>query len=155
MASRTIIPRFLLPLQGPLWRGVRIPLSHNVYVRFASNSSKGPGGSPDKPIVLEKPLKFNPPSHGSRLRKNILPKHYGPQMTPEELSAQNQKEYPGLMAPEGTWQHWFWHSRWLHVFISLVSSYMPQAPVRPTDHITNAQPLHREPSSPWQPGPSI
>jgi hypothetical protein len=117
MASRTVIPRFLLPLQGPLWRGVRIPLEHNIYIRFASTSSKA--GGPDKPIVLEKPLKFNPPSHGSRLKKGSMPKHYGPQLSAEEVNAQNQKHYPGLMAPEGTWQHWFWHSRLLHVFISL------------------------------------
>ncbi|KAK5997324.1 hypothetical protein PT974_02679 [Cladobotryum mycophilum] len=51
MASKAIIPRFLLPLQGPLWRGIRIPLSQNIYIRFAST---------DKPIVLEKPAKFNP-----------------------------------------------------------------------------------------------
>lgn len=113
MASRTVIPRFLLPLQGPLWRGVRIPLSQNICVRFISSK-------PEKPIVLEKPSKFNPPSHGSRLKKNALPRHYGPELTAEELAAQSRKQYPGLMAPEGTWTHWFWHSRLLHTVITMV-----------------------------------
>lgn len=116
MASRTIIPRFLLPLHGPLWRGVRIPLSQNIRIRFASRTAKS-----DKPIVLEKPLKFNPPSHGSRLKKNSVPRHYGPELTAEEKAEQGRKDYPGMMAPEGSWQHWFWHSRLLHTFITMVS----------------------------------
>ncbi|KEY69542.1 hypothetical protein S7711_02077 [Stachybotrys chartarum IBT 7711] len=111
-STRAIIPRFLLPLQGPLWRGIRIPLSHNIRIRFASTG-------PDKPVVLEKPLKFNPPSHGSRLKRGSMPKHYGPPLSAEEVAAQNQKHYPGVMAPEGSWQHWFWHSRALHLFITL------------------------------------
>ncbi|CAG9944160.1 hypothetical protein V2G26_015911 [Clonostachys chloroleuca] len=115
MASGAVIPRFLLPLQGPLWRGIRIPVTQNVLVRFASSKSPNNG----KPIVLEKPLKFNPPSHGSRLRKNTLPKHYGHVLSAEEVAVQNRKSYPGMMAPEGTWAHWFWHSRILHFFISM------------------------------------
>ncbi|KAH7320254.1 hypothetical protein B0I35DRAFT_478516 [Stachybotrys elegans] len=116
-SSRAVIPRFLLPLQSPLWRGIRLPLSPTVGVRFASTG--GGSSSPDKPIVLEKPLKFNPPSHGSRLKKNALPKHYGPTLTPGEKAAQAARHYPGLMAPPGTWQHWFWHSRALHLCITL------------------------------------
>ncbi|KAF7546491.1 hypothetical protein G7046_g9287 [Stylonectria norvegica] len=121
MASRTIIPRFLLPLQGPLWHGVRIPLSQNICVRFVSNKKSSSGGSkPEKIIVLEKPAKFNPPSHGSRLRsKNAMPRHYGPELTPDEVAVQGVKNYPGTMAPEGSWAHWFWHSRLLHTFITM------------------------------------
>lgn len=111
MVTRAVIPRFLLPLQGPLWRGIRIPLSQNVHIRFAST---------DKPIVLEKPARFNPPSHGSRLKRNALPKHYGPALTEDEVAAQSKRSYPGMMAPEGTWAHWFWHSRLLHTFITMV-----------------------------------
>lgn len=123
-SSKAIIPRFLLPLQGPLWRGIQIPLSQNIRIRFASGSSKSTSsspGKPEKPIVLEKPLKFNPPSHGSRLKRNTTPKHYGPDLTAEERVAQSQKNYPGMMAPEGSWAHWFWHSRLLHTFITMVS----------------------------------
>ncbi|KAF4428373.1 hypothetical protein F53441_14042 [Fusarium austroafricanum] len=118
MASRAIIPRFLLPLQGPLWRGISIPLSQNsIRIRFASSSSKS------KPIVLEKPARFNPPSHGSRLKKNHVPKHYGPELTASEVAAQNKKHYPGMMAPEGTWEHFFWHSRLLHTVITMISGH--------------------------------
>jgi hypothetical protein len=126
MTSRTVIPRFRLPLQGPAWRGLA-PRNQHIIVRFASSSSTKGGGSGNsgsgsgsgKPIVLEKPLKFNPPSHGSRLKRNVTPRHYGPQLTPEEVAAQNQRFYPGVMAPEGTWSHWFWNSRLLHVFITM------------------------------------
>lgn len=118
MASKAVIPRFLLPLQGTLWRGVRVSrAAQNVRVRYASGDGK--------PIVLEKPAKFNPPSHGSRLKRNTLPKHYGPQLTTEEIAAQNKRHYPGMMAPEGSWSHWFWHSRLLHTFITMVSSRSP------------------------------
>lgn len=122
MTSKTIIPRFLLPLQGPLWRGVRIPLSQNVRIRYASSSSPTGHRNPpsQKPIVLEKPAKFNPPSHGSRLKRNVMPKHYGPELSASEISAQNKRNYPGVMAPEGSWSHWFWHSRLLHTFITMV-----------------------------------
>lgn len=113
MASKAVIPRFLLPLQGTLWRTVRLPVSQSVRVRYASST-------PSKPIVLEKPAKFNPPSHGSRLKKNTIPRHYGPQLTKEEIAVQNTRDYPGMMAPAGTWSHWFWHSRLLHTFITMV-----------------------------------
>lgn len=113
MTTRAIIPRFLLPLQGPLWRGISIPLSQNsIRIRFASSST-------EKPIVLEKPARFNPPSHGSRAKRNHVPKHYGPDLTAAEIAAQNTKNYPGMMAPEGTWAHFFWHSRLLHTFITM------------------------------------
>lgn len=127
MAVRAIIPRFLLPLQGPLWRGVRIPLSQNIRVRFASSSDRS-----QKPIVLEKPAKFNPPSHGSRLKRNTTPRHYGPQLTPSEIAARGRKHYPGLMAPEGTWSHWFWHSRLLHTFITMVRRHLGNITPCPT-----------------------
>ncbi|OAA33710.1 hypothetical protein AAL_01175 [Moelleriella libera RCEF 2490] len=117
MASRSIVPRFLLPLQGPLWRGLHIPMSQSVRIRYASSSSSS--SPPEKPIVLEKPAKFNPPSHGSRLKRNTIPKHYGPNLTPAEAAAQSKRDYPGMMAPEGTWSHWFWHSRLLHTFITM------------------------------------
>lgn len=120
MASRTVIPRFLLPLQSPLWRGARVQPSQSL-ISFSTSGKLAASGKDDKPIVLEKPLKFNPPSHGSRLKKNTLPKHYGPSLTADEVSAQRQRSYPGMMAAEGTWAHFFWHSRMLHVFITMVN----------------------------------
>lgn len=78
--------------------------------------------------MLEKPAKFNPPSHGSRLpRKGAAVRnapaslHYGGDLTPAERQAQRLRQYPGTMAPPGTWSHWFWNSRALHMGITMVS----------------------------------
>lgn len=114
MASQAVIPRFLLPLQSPIWRraAVRLPTSPAL-ARHASTTPKT--------IVLEKPAKFNPPSHGNRLPRGApAPKYYGPQLTEADIAAQNARNYPGLMAPEGTWAHYFWHSRVLHTWITMV-----------------------------------
>ncbi|KAK8039782.1 hypothetical protein PG993_008193 [Apiospora rasikravindrae] len=73
---------------------------------------------PSKPIVLEKPEKFNPPSHGARLPRSV-PKHYGGALGAEELTAQKTKEYPGLPPPPNTWSHWFIHNKHIHMFITL------------------------------------
>ncbi|RYC58678.1 hypothetical protein CHU98_g7537 [Xylaria longipes] len=77
-----------------------------------------PTAGPSKPIVLEKPERFNPPSHGSRLPRST-PRHYGGSLTAEEVQAQNQKAYPGLPPPPNTWSHWFINSRGVHMFITL------------------------------------
>lgn len=75
---------------------------------------------PSKPIVLEKPERFNPPSHGSRLPRST-PRHYGGSMTAEEVKLQSQRTYPGLPPPPNTWSHWFINNRGIHMFITLVS----------------------------------
>ncbi|KAI1130345.1 hypothetical protein F5Y10DRAFT_122354 [Nemania abortiva] len=77
-----------------------------------------PVADPSKPIVLEKPERFNPPSHGSRLPRST-PRHYGGSMTADELQAQSQRTYPGLPPPPNTWSHWFINSRGIHMFITL------------------------------------
>ncbi|KAI0439777.1 hypothetical protein F4803DRAFT_25844 [Xylaria telfairii] len=77
-----------------------------------------PAADPSKPIVLEKPERFNPPSHGSRLPRST-PRHYGGSMTAEEVQAQSQRTYPGLPPPPNTWSHWFINSRGIHMFITL------------------------------------
>ncbi|KAI1257780.1 hypothetical protein MGN70_000824 [Eutypa lata] len=73
---------------------------------------------PSKPIVLEKPERFNPPSHGKRLPRSI-PKHYGGAPTAEEAQSRKTKQYPGLPPPDNTWSHWFINSRGVHMFITL------------------------------------
>ncbi|KAI0402118.1 hypothetical protein F4802DRAFT_384616 [Xylaria palmicola] len=77
-----------------------------------------PVADPSKPIVLEKPERFNPPSHGSRLPRST-PRHYGGPLSAEEAQAQTQKTYPGLPPPPNTWSHWFIHSRTVHMLITL------------------------------------
>ncbi|KAH8899590.1 hypothetical protein GQ53DRAFT_317575 [Thozetella sp. PMI_491] len=116
-SSVSSIPRFLLPQSGAIWRRLRVPGTGRaglVSVRFASTS-----GDSSKPIVLEKPERFNPPSHGSRLPKRTTPRHYGGDLSATEAQAQRTKEYPGLMSPKGSWSHWVWHSYWLHSMIAM------------------------------------
>ncbi|KAI0518227.1 hypothetical protein F5B22DRAFT_600368 [Xylaria bambusicola] len=77
-----------------------------------------PKADPSKPIVLEKPERFNPPSHGSRLPRST-PRHYGGSMTAEEVKLQSRRTYPGLPPPPNTWSHWFINNRGIHIFITL------------------------------------
>ncbi|KAK1761367.1 hypothetical protein QBC47DRAFT_369866 [Echria macrotheca] len=111
MATRTpTIPKFLLPQTGRIWRTRRSPSTK----RFASSSP------PQKPPVLEKPERFNPPSHGARLpRSSSMPKHYGGQLSKEEAIAQIKREYPGLMAPGGTLAYRIIYSKWIHLTITI------------------------------------
>lgn len=118
------IPRFLLP------RGYTFPYHVNASAlrpsrpihqtlpacKHASTTTPTP-----KVIRLEKPAKFNPPSHGKRLKQQI-PRHYGPQLTQEQKVEQKTKKYPRMMPPPGTFMFWFLTSRGIHTFISLVRS---------------------------------
>lgn len=107
-----VIPRFLLPQTGAIWRNSSIQYRH-----LASKAKSS------KPLVLEKPTKFNPPSHGSRITKGPPRYQYaGPQMTPEEKAAQATKQYPNLMPPEGTFMYWFINNRSIHLYITMVCS---------------------------------
>lgn len=134
MATTTSIPRFLLPQSSALWRGLvrtanppRTGTSAGrVTLRFASSTSSKTGKPAQR--VLEKPERFNPPSHGARLpRRNELPRHYGGDLTKEEVLAQIKKEYPGLMAPGGTLAYRIIYSKWIHLTITMVccSCYFP------------------------------
>ncbi|KAF2401224.1 hypothetical protein EJ06DRAFT_529357 [Trichodelitschia bisporula] len=85
---------------------------------FRAASSKS-GKASLKPLVLEKPDKFRPPSHASRPR-NAAPRAFpGPPLSKEELEAQKTKKYPHMMPPEGTFMHWFLTNRMLHAYISM------------------------------------
>ena len=136
MASATAsIPRFLLPQSGLIWRrvvagtpapspSVSASASRRIFIRLASSNSKS------GPHVLEKPERFNPPSHGARLPKKTTPRHYGGDLNAEEIKIQAQTDYPMMMAPKGTRAYWFWHSRWIHVIITVVRN-----PPSPNPHL--------------------
>ncbi|KAK4547468.1 hypothetical protein LTR36_001124 [Oleoguttula mirabilis] len=72
---------------------------------------------PPKPRLLEKPERFNPPSHPSRIRSK--PKYYGPDLSAHERRAQKTRQYPHMMPPEGSFMHWFLTNRTLHLYITL------------------------------------
>jgi hypothetical protein len=118
MSLTTAIPRFLLPQRGLIWRTrLAAPSATPLNVRHASK--KTPAKKPSKPLVLEKPAKFNPPSHPARLRKDP-PRYPGPQLSPAEQAIQKTKKYPNMMPPEGTFLHWFINNRAIHMYIALV-----------------------------------
>ncbi|KAL2873333.1 hypothetical protein SGCOL_011539 [Colletotrichum sp. CLE4] len=130
-SATTLLPRFLLPALSPMWRAAATStgrpaataasaaLRRNAVWTIRYASSKPTKAGQKGPLILEKPAKFNPPSHGARLPKNNGPKHYGGPLSGQEVRAQRTREYPGMMAPEGTWAHWFFNSRKVHLFISL------------------------------------
>ncbi|KAI9776192.1 MAG: hypothetical protein M1839_000513 [Geoglossum umbratile] len=72
--------------------------------------------------VLEKPAKFNPPSHGSR---RAAPRSYpGPPLSAKEKAAQQTNKYPNMMPGEGTFMRWFLTNRGLHVYITLTTLFL-------------------------------
>ena len=114
------IPRFLLP-RGYLLSSSHFPklvkqpqISHRTLPICRNASASTP-----KPRVLEKPTRFNPPSHGRRLKQQS-PRQYGPKLTGEQKTEQRTKQYPNMMPAEGTFMHWFLTSKGIHTFISLV-----------------------------------
>ena len=125
MATNTVIPHFLLP-RGELLFRPRVPrLSRSIYkqesnktrpqCRFASSKNQNPK-------VLEKPLKFNPPSHPQRLVRSAPRQYPGPPLSSEQIEAQKTKQYPNMMPPDDTWMHWFLTNRKIHIYITLVRS---------------------------------
>ncbi|KAF2763731.1 hypothetical protein EJ03DRAFT_57829 [Teratosphaeria nubilosa] len=82
-----------------------------ISIRHASTT-------PPKPRVLAKPERFNPPSHPSRIRSR-QPKYYGPALSEEQKRAQQTKQYPHMMPPEGTFMHSFLTNRSIHLYFSL------------------------------------
>lgn len=85
----------------------------------AEKAAAAPASNLPKSLVLEKPDKFRPPSHGSRLPKNSTPRHYGGSLSAAEVQAQKVKDYPGLPPPENTWAHWFFTNKTIHLVLTL------------------------------------
>jgi hypothetical protein len=83
-----------------------------------------PASSSSKPVpksrLLEKPTRFNPPSHPARLpRRNRQPAFTVP-LSAKEKAQQKTKQYPHMMPPEGSFFHWFLTNRTIHVWITMV-----------------------------------
>ncbi|KAH8687836.1 hypothetical protein BGZ60DRAFT_394610 [Tricladium varicosporioides] len=109
--SAAVIPRFLLPQRGNIWHRYALQLQT---IRYASNKST----KKSKPLVLEKPAKFTPPSHPSRRLKEA-PRYPGPKLSEDEATSRRTKKYPNMMPPEGTFMHWFITSKSVHLYITL------------------------------------
>ncbi|KAI4124633.1 MAG: hypothetical protein LQ347_005666 [Umbilicaria vellea] len=121
--SITSIPRFLLPQEASyhLVRSLRQPspghpssLLKLPSIRHASNSGKA--ASSTKPLVLEKPSKYKPPSHPARAPPRQSP---FPPLSAPEKEAQKLRKYPHMMPDEGTFMYWFLTNRSIHLIITL------------------------------------
>lgn len=125
----TPIPGFLLP-RGPPSALILRTLQRQNARSFNSTSAalKKAKNTTAKPRVLEKPDRFRPPSHPQRLVKPSpkdvpagQPFEYGPRTTEKERIEQSKTQYPGMFPPEGTVMHRFLTSKWIHIWISMVS----------------------------------
>ncbi|OBT42837.1 hypothetical protein VE00_08163 [Pseudogymnoascus sp. WSF 3629] len=116
------IPRFLLPRGPATWRP-RLSSATSRTIRAASTKAPKPkAAKPKAPAskipVLEKPTRFNPPSHGKSLPNRTV-RYPGPALSESEIAAQKTKKYPTMMPPEGTFMHWFLNNRSIHIYITL------------------------------------
>ncbi|KAK3387132.1 hypothetical protein B0H63DRAFT_150324 [Podospora didyma] len=139
MAGTASIPRFLLPQHGLIWRRVANTTNGSMMTtttktaatrrtqlaRFAAsshaNNSSSPTSPPPQPSnILEKPERFNPPSHGARLARanGGIPRHYGGALGFEEVQRQKVKDYPGLPPPPESWAHRVLMKRWIHLTLT-------------------------------------
>jgi hypothetical protein len=130
----TPIPGFLLPRGPPSALTLRALQRQSARRSFTSTSaalkkaSKSTTNANSKPRVLAKPDRFRPPSHPQRLTtpspKNAPPGQpfeYGPRTTEKERIQQNKTQYPGMFPPEGTVMFKFLTSKWIHIWIAMVS----------------------------------
>jgi hypothetical protein len=98
--------------------------------RLASSNSK----PVPKGRLLEKPTRFNPPSHPARLpRRNRQPAFSVP-LSAKEKEQQKTKQYPHMMPPQGTFFHWFLTNRTIHVWITMVSILSSLYPLTMSPH---------------------
>ncbi|EXJ70891.1 uncharacterized protein A1O5_05883 [Cladophialophora psammophila CBS 110553] len=93
----------------------RARLQPPLIVRRAASTEGG-----GKPIVLEQPDKFRPPSHPARLnRPRRPPAAYNQGTTSEEKERQKTKSYPHMFPNKGSFMHWFLTDRWIHLWITM------------------------------------
>lgn len=101
------------------------PNSSQSNRRYASSSTRDPP-PPGKPIVLEQPDKFRPPSHAAKRNARSTTGMYGAGaaynqgMNERERARSREKSYPHMFPNPGTTMHWFLTTRWVHVSITMV-----------------------------------
>ena len=122
---RFLVPRGTLPLYPHLQTLLAFPTAAQRTLPQCRHASKKP--PPSKPILLEKPARFNPPSHGARLKSKAPRQYPGPPLSAEQLEDQKTKIYPHMMPPEGSFMRWFLTDRTIHVWITLVWSTVQQS----------------------------
>ncbi|KAL2116729.1 hypothetical protein VTJ04DRAFT_8897 [Mycothermus thermophilus] len=85
-----------------------------IHLRHSST-----GGNPPAQKVLAKPERFTPPSHGSRLPRKQIPRHYGGDLSADEKAAQQVRDYPFMPPPPGSKADRILNNRWIHVAITV------------------------------------
>lgn len=117
-------------------------ISSSYTIRYPLNGHRhGSTGSESKPILLDKPSKYNAPSHPTRHNKKS-PRQYGPSLTAKEKEAQSKKRYPYMFPPEGTFLHWFLRDRFIHVWIILVWLQLSKIKIKPRPLLRARIPVH-------------
>lgn len=85
----------------------------------AKDRKDGPS-DPNKPIVLEQPDKFRPPSHPARIRSRRPRMYYGKDLTEDDKHELESKNYPYMFPAKNTMMNKFLTSRYIHALIALV-----------------------------------
>ncbi|KAI5801515.1 hypothetical protein DFH27DRAFT_557033 [Peziza echinospora] len=103
---------------APLPRGGSVlPTTASLSRRYTTPNNS------NNPPELAKPLKFNPPSHGSRLpRSSASPGYNGARSYNFPKDAPQPRhigEYPHTLPPPDTWRYFFLTNRSLHFYFSL------------------------------------
>ncbi|MCJ1313083.1 hypothetical protein MMC25_006760 [Agyrium rufum] len=88
-----------------------------LFVARHASTTTTPTPPPNRIPVLEKPERFNPPSHGRRIPGRHTSRHYEPPLSQAQAEAQKTKKYPNSMPPPGSFMHWFLTTRSIHVWI--------------------------------------
>jgi hypothetical protein len=105
----------LLPPRTAMQRAPASTLSKD------SKASPASASAVPKGRLLEKPARFNPPSHAARLpRRGRQQTAYQVPLSSKEKAQQKVRSYPHMMPPEGTFLHWFLTNRNIHVWITMV-----------------------------------
>lgn len=122
---RGLGPSRNLILALPRPRSTRLPtpalLNGFAHRQLNTSSSQHATADPTKPIVLEKPDKFRPPSHPQRLNRRAPRNYPGPALSEPEREAQKTRRYPHTFPNPGTKLHWFLTTWWIHLCITMVS----------------------------------
>jgi hypothetical protein len=122
MSSISITRTRPLPLLNLHWIAQR-SVKHNGLPRrlFRTTSARlADTPDPNKPIVLEQPDKFRPPSHPSRIARRRKRMYYGRDLTEEDKAELDSKQYPYAFPPKQSFMHWFLTNRSIHLWITLV-----------------------------------
>ncbi|KAF3933394.1 hypothetical protein ABW19_dt0206889 [Dactylella cylindrospora] len=115
MATPASIPRFLLPRWPTYANGIIRLQPRSAILPPTKRTLRVPPKFAKPAPALEKPTKYNPPSHptGPRPRKSAH------QPLPQKPHKEERTHYPGMMPAPGTITYWILHSPKLHGLVAV------------------------------------